>query len=531
MQKINIFSFVLALMLIHSGVQAQITTNLPIVLITTPAAITAIEQQGSMSIIDNTSGINNQTDPATFVGMVGVRIRGNVASPKPSYNVETWSAPNVNVDTSLLGMPSDNDWVLLSSYNDRSLMRTTLTNRLHEAMGRYAPKMEHCELIVNGSYQGIYLFGEKIKKTAGRLDLATLNTTDNSGIELTGGYIWKIDDGTALWTSAFAPPYATTQQIKFVIDYPDAGDITPAQTSYIKAYVDSFETAMNASNFQDTALGWRRYGAVNAFIDYMIMNEVSRNYDAYRSNVFMYKDKEKKMRPGPVWGFDLAWRNTADCSSASDTGWCYQIGASCPSLGKLPPFWWSKLTTDVSFMQDLKCMYRDYRLPNQILDTNKIFMIIDSMKTRLTANNAVSRNFTQWPIWGVPLNNEPTPMATNFNEEVDALKQFIRNRLTWLDNKWVAGLCLWPVAINETEKNMQVEIFPNPASDWLTIQGDFGNAKPWQLEVLDLRGRSLYKSMFSGPRAKLDTRGFSEGIYLIRIEQNAQVLTRKLVIE
>jgi hypothetical protein len=37
--------------------------------------------------------------------------------------------------------------------------------------------------------------------------------------------------------------------------------------------------------------------------------------------------------------------------------------------------------------------------------------------------------------------------------------------------------------------------------------------------------------MFSGPRAKLDTRGFSEGIYLIRIEQNAQVLTRKLVIE
>ena len=164
MQKINIFSFMLALMLIHSGVQAQITTNLPIVLITTPAAITAIEQQGSMSIIDNTSGINNQTDPATFVGMVGVRIRGNVASPKPSYNVETWSAPNVNVDTSLLGMPSDNDWVLLSSYNDRSLMRTTLTNRLHEAMGRYAPKMEHCELVVNGSYQGVYLFGEKIKK-------------------------------------------------------------------------------------------------------------------------------------------------------------------------------------------------------------------------------------------------------------------------------------------------------------------------------------------------------------------------------
>jgi hypothetical protein len=134
--------------------------------------------------------------------------------------------------------------------------------------------MEHCELVVNGSYQGVYLFGEKIKKKAGRLDLATLKITDNSGIELTGGYIWKIDDGTALWTSAFAPPYATTQQIKFVIDYPDAGDITPAQTSYIKAYVDSFETAMNASNFQDTALGWRRYGAVNAFVDYMIMNEI-----------------------------------------------------------------------------------------------------------------------------------------------------------------------------------------------------------------------------------------------------------------
>jgi hypothetical protein len=38
------------------------STNLPIVLISTPGAISTTQIQGSMSIIDNASGVNTPTD-------------------------------------------------------------------------------------------------------------------------------------------------------------------------------------------------------------------------------------------------------------------------------------------------------------------------------------------------------------------------------------------------------------------------------------------------------------------------------------
>ena len=41
-----------------------------------------------------------------------------------------------------------------------------------------------CEVILNNEYQGIYLFGEKIKQGDGRVNIAKLNSSDNSGDEL-----------------------------------------------------------------------------------------------------------------------------------------------------------------------------------------------------------------------------------------------------------------------------------------------------------------------------------------------------------
>lgn len=528
MKKLLLFVGFLLLAGTGDILQAQITSNLPIVIVTTPTAISTSQIQGTLSIVDNSSGINNQTDPPTFTGMIGIRIRGASTTPKLSYSLETWVSNGVSLDTALLGMASDNDWVLLSSYNDRSLARTVLTNRLHENMSRYAPRMEHCELIVNGAYQGVYLFGEKIKRTAGRLDLSKLNVTDNSGSQLTGGYIWRLDDGTPLWTSSFPPPYATTQQINFIIDYPDAADITPAQTNYIKAYVDSFENAMNASNFQDTLLGWRRFGAVNGFSDFIILNELAHNYDAYRNNYYMYKDRDKKLRPGPVWGFDLAWYNTTDCNASKDTGWCYNVGAVCGTLGKLPPFWWSKLTTDTAFMRNLKCEYKTYRMPGNILDTTKIFYVLDSVRTRLNANGALTRNFTQWPIWGVNLNNEPTPMASNYNEEIDALKQYIKKRLSWLDAQWAISNCPWPLGTENVSIENSFSVYPNPAGSEIQILHLNGHPEEWNYAVMDLQGRSCIQGVSKEQRQQVRLSGLKPGFYLLRIQQNGQSHTVKL---
>jgi len=531
--KTTMMSLLGGLLLSFSASAQLTTTNLPILIIQTPGAIVDTYTQATISIIDNASGTNNITDPPTFTGMIGIKNRGNTALAKLSYSMETWITPNVSLDTALLGLPTENDWVLLSSYTDRSLMRDALSKLMHESMGRYAPRNKHCEVVLNTQYLGVYLFGEKIKRDVNRLDLAKLTVTDNFGENMTGGYIWRLNDGNgAGWTSAYTPPFGTTQQTKFQYEYPDAADITPSQEAYIKSYVDSFENAMNAVNFQDTLIGWRKFGAVNGFADFMIINEVTRNIDAYRNNAFMYKDKSKKMRPGPIWGFDNALGNTATCVSHVDTGWSYNLGGTCPAESKLAPFWWSKLTTDTAYMKDLKCLYSEYRKPGRILDTVKLFAHIDSMANRLTAQNAVTRNFTQWPIWGVPLVNEPTPMAANYADEVANLKTFLRKRLTWLDTKWyLSSGCPAPLSVANTDLSAQVSVFPNPVSEQLHINYSGPAKNGLSIQLMTVQGSTVRKVQSKDAQTTLNLSGLPNGIYLLRITGSKGSVTRKIVKE
>jgi hypothetical protein len=521
------------LLLVNLGlvtqIKAQVTaTNLPIITITTPTTIGTTQIQGTLSIINNATGLNHPSDVPSFTGMIGINQRGNTTYPKSSYSVETWSVPTVSLDTSILGMPAENDWVLLSAYEDRSLMRNVLGFRLHEKMGRYASRQRFCEVIVNSQYMGIYTFGEKIKRDSMRVDIAKLTTLDNSGINLTGGYIVKIDGSGAGWVSSYTPPFATTQQINFEYDYPDAGAITPVQQAYIKSFVDSFENSLNATNFQDTLLGWRQNGAVNAFADFMILQEVSKNNQAYRKNTYLYKDKGTKLRPGPLWGMEVAWHNTADCNGSADTGWCYNYGGVCDTAAKLPPFWWQRLASDTSFIDEVKCRYTNYRQSGNLLDTVKIFAMIDSMSSLLNANGAISRNFTQWPIWGVPIVNEPTPMAANYTQEVAQLKSFITARLAWLDSKWIStsSKC-YPLSVEESHFSQLVDIYPNPASDKVSVRVG-GNSKGYTCRIQNLQGQTLGTQQSHEAVTFINLSDLPAGIYILQVCSDRGIVTRKL---
>jgi spore coat protein CotH len=78
-------------------------------------------------------------------------------------------------------MPVENDWVLLSNYNDRSLIRNTLAYKLFGEMGNYSVKTSLCEVLIDSAYRGIYVFGEKIKRDNNRVNIAKLTTSDNAG--------------------------------------------------------------------------------------------------------------------------------------------------------------------------------------------------------------------------------------------------------------------------------------------------------------------------------------------------------------
>jgi len=518
---------------------AQLTqTNLPIIIISHSGSVSDTQILATMKIIDNGSGNNQPTDAAKFQGNVGFKFRGSSAHPKRSYNVETWTnLPNVSLDTSLLGLPAENDWVLLACYTDRSLLRNLLAFKLWEQMGYYAPRMKYVELIVNNDYKGIYLFGEKIKRSTNRLDLANLKITDATAPQITGGYIFRIDNSTdGYWTSNIAPPHGTAgQTIKFHFDEPDDNDITPVQKNYIRSYTDSFETALNSTNFQDTLLGWRGYAGHNSVEDYFLLNEVLKSRNAYRQDVYLYKDKSKKLRVGPVWDMDLALYNTLDCNAATDTGWAYTLSANCSSDSYLAPFWWQKLVADTIYMRDVACKYTGWRKANAVLDTTRLFAQIDSVSNLLNAQQAVTRNFNKYPIFGTSLVNEPTPLSPDYAGEVFKIKTFLRKRLQYLDAKWLSTGCVLGIA-SPAGPLSSVNIFPNPASGNCTVSIVLQKPSLVSIEVTDITGRqvaqAILENLTSGAhQSVVQMQTLSPGLYFITIKTDGAIAGRYKVVK
>ncbi len=294
------------------------SSNLPIVLINTGnLSITESEILVNMGIIDNGSGQRNDTSDVrnNYNGKTMIRIRGNTSKnfEKKSFSLETTDISGTEINVSLLGMPPESDWVLTASYTDKSLMRNSITYDLFRQMGNYAPRTKDVELFLNNEYRGIYALTEKPKRSDDRINVSKLTQDENSYPEITGGYILKIDrtdeDG---WYSLFGGNAQNNSSFYYQYVYPKDIAITVPQKNYINNFMDSLETIINSPTFADPTVGYQKYIDVESFIDFFIINELSKNVDAYRLSTYLYKDNISyggKLHIGPVWDYDIAWHN------------------------------------------------------------------------------------------------------------------------------------------------------------------------------------------------------------------------------
>jgi hypothetical protein len=464
--------------------------------------------------------ITHVTDsPNVYDGHIGIEVRGASSSgyPQIPYSLETRDEAGVDLDVALLGMPEESDWVLISNFNDRSLVRNTLSYKLFTAMGQYSPKMEMCEVLLDSIYKGIYLFGEKIKRDKNRVNIANLKPEDIEGDDITGGYILQQNywNAETSFQSNFSPIDHPEFDVHFVYEFPKPEDITEVQKTYIASYVDSLETALYSNDFTDPVVGYRKYLDEKSFIDYFLLNELARNNDGFKKSVFFHKDRFSnggKMKAGPIWDFDWAWKNMWGCdifSAIDGSGWAHHIN-DCPT-DNYSCGWYIRLFQDSSFLDQLKCTYADYR--QTIFDTNYIFSYIDSMA--MLVENAQERHFKKWPILGI---SGPAPevnaIATTYAAELDTLKSWINLRLAWLDAN-MPGLCETTGINVPSQQDTWVSYYPNPTKDFIWIEAK----EDATLDIIDMNGKIVSKGvrMIANSRKQIDLSTVPDGIYVLSV--------------
>ena len=396
------------------------STNLPLVSIETDAEIPDDPKlNATMQITANEDDLNYESDPPTdYDGFVGIELRGQSSKnfPKRQYGLETRDAEGENNNVPLLGMPAENDWVLYGPYSDKSLMRNALGHDLARSMGHYASRTVFCEVVLNGNYEGVYVFMEKIKRDKNRVDIAKQED------DLSGGYLLELTRSNKL--AADDASFVTPRNHRVVYEYPDGDDLGAEAAAYISDYVSAFETALYSDTFTDPETGYRAYLDVDAAVDYLLIQELFKNVDAFNASTFFYKDEGEKLTLGPVWDFNFSSGNDNVQGQRSPQGWLLTKRS-----------WSEQLLKDPYFVGRYQVRWQELKAEG----------ILDDLLTSVTSyalelEGAQQRNFEKWPVLGVQLpRNSPDHVFATYQEEVAYLEDWLKARIAWIDES-IGGL-------------------------------------------------------------------------------------------
>ena len=383
-------------------------------------------------------------DSTLYEGIIGIEIRGESSQffDKKSYGFETWDSQYNDLDVALIGFPEEEDWILYGPFSDKSLIRNKLIYELSNRMGRYTTKTEFVELTINYEYKGLYIFMEKLKRDKNRIDISKLENADIDEELISGGYIIKIDksdmeDGSYTDYNSFQSQFDVFGnengdiRINFNYEYPKPGEIHANQKNYIKNYFYEFELSLASNNFKDPINGFRKYIDEDSFIDFFILNELSNNVDGYRLSTYLQKDRNEKLVIGPIWDFNLSFGNSDYCGGERYDVWCFKFNERCLGDYWNVPFWWNRLLEDEKFVDKLKGRWNQLRL--NILSDNNILTLIEEQYSFLNnETDIINRNFNKWKIFGIYIWPNSF-IGNNYYEEIDFLKNWIKERTKWLD--------------------------------------------------------------------------------------------------
>lgn len=372
-------------------------STLPIVKITVDGKVIQRRESvaAQLTIIDNGAGQVNYVATGSqkpiYDGQATVKYTGNstfTSAEKKSYTIEA----------------GNRRWELKADAADRSMVRNLLAAELASGMGARVADSRLCELTIDGTYYGVYRLTQPIDSL---LD--------------SGDMVVSVDrrDSKDLYQSTVKPVTTSGNPISWTsVNYhiPASGDAA--------SRIASIESALGGTSWGDVI-------DVTSWADYVLTAEVAHNADSYRLHAAMrlpVSGKATMLTGDAALGFG---NYDAFESFRSDT-WVYAVNdiLAAQDEPQLVPFYWYNLTHNADFQTALRERWAEYR--TKVYTSANIGAIIDRHIALLKSSGALERNEQAWGVWGRKL--WPNYYrSTSIDDEVRYLKEWIGERLAWMD--------------------------------------------------------------------------------------------------
>lgn len=419
-----------------------------------------VYKDAAFMVFEPNEGMASLASKPTIATRSGYHVRGQSSArlPQTPYRIELWNSAGEDEDYALLGMPADSDWALIPPYYDRSLVRNPLVYELGRELGLPAPRVRFAEVYVNyegralaaTDYLGVYWVTETIKNNGDRLDLKQLEPKDTAPELLSGGYIFKFDQaaaeepklnctgsppistgvgfgammgpGSGTGGGGTAPPAGMRGTCWTDLEVVDPEPLAPEQAAWLTDYLQKFQTLLHATPLGD----YEAFIDIDSFVNYLIINELTRNVDSYVRSAYYHKDRGELLRAGPLWDYNFSLGVGGQNSLDPMGGWQYRGTRNIND-------WYPKLTGDAAFMERVKARWNTLRMGP--LSDDAIGKRIDALIEPLT--QAAVRDYEKWHVADILKPNAFVrgPSATTWDGQVQALRDFVRARAAWMDSQ------------------------------------------------------------------------------------------------
>lgn len=370
----------------HPGSIAFESSNLPIVSLKLNEGLgkdkTSTAKAG-MRIIQNTDGTPNFLKDTDLYNPVTVDLgyldnTSLDSSPKKSFTINT-------SDVNILTTDGVSKWKLIASHNDKSLMRTKLIYELLKRSNSsiYIPTIEYCELVIDGVYHGVYLLVAEVPDDC---DYLQIGTDDGSGFY--SNYFNQDLHGNELneKKTYYRIKHTNSDLANLITKIQTFEDIM-ADDSYIQ-YVDYIDEA--------------------SLIDYILMQELTRNIEGYRLGTCFYIDNTGKIKL-VLDEFEYAMGNTNDADAWASEGWAWNFN----QFEKDPtvPFWFKRILANEEFRNKLFARWQELRF-DSLKNADIAFQMEVTWKEIIDAR---ARDFKTWGIgeFDEPVNSKLSLEAIN----------------------------------------------------------------------------------------------------------------------
>ncbi len=458
------------------GSSVSFSSNLPVVLVRTskdfptpPSGYPTTEQVAELKakrsvdvkILWNKNGGNvsnsdiNNKDMLHYDRKARMNYRGSSSlnNPKKSFAFVTGDK---NCDSKKLGEvktkkfamfdgDSHKDWVMYASYPDATFMRNILSYHQYAKMtGLWGVKCRYVEMYLDGEYQGIYVFMDKMTQ-----DETRINVNEDTGyivrfdktdmVDRFDGYSGANEDykRCTFITSNTGKKTITTYNMQvdqaFEIEYPEREDIATfdddgnvtddsaweAKVNEVKSMFVAMENAILANDYDKLA----QIIDYESWADWFIFNEFSRNADAYRiSCVFQINSASEKIVANPIWDYELGLGNQDTKTSGLMVEDQTYYDDDFPT-----PFWWTGkgksgcngILGDCKFKAIVKERWAKHTAANGALNSTVLNAKIDSLANVLS-QGAGAREKSKWNTYS--------------SSSTSTLKSWITNRTSGLNS-------------------------------------------------------------------------------------------------